>query len=127
MGKLDIGPSLVRRQEWHGCASLCSARRNDIGVEWDGGGDGWGHADESEMRAEESEMIGDGWGCADEAYHDTHDPVSDAEHHLDNLSMSDNHKITKYVVEFNHYVSQVCGYGEGALWHHFYNGLPEQL
>ena len=56
-----------------------------------------------------------------------HDPVSDAEHRLDNLSMSDNHKITKYVVKFNHYVSQVCGYGEGALWHHFYNGLPEWL
>ena len=28
------------------------------------------------------------------SYHDT---VSDVEHHLDNLSMSDNHKITKYV------------------------------
>ena len=56
-----------------------------------------------------------------------HDPVSDVEHHLDNLSMLDNHKITKYIVKFNHYVSQVHGYGEGALWHHFYNGLPEQL
>ena len=29
-----------------------------------------GHADKSEMRAEELEMIGDGWGCVDEAYHD---------------------------------------------------------
>ena len=37
----------------------------------DGGGDGWGCADKSEMRADESEMIGDGWGRADEAYHDT--------------------------------------------------------
>src|ERR1700746_3753265 len=41
--------------------------------------------------------------------------------------MLDNQKITKYVVEFNRYASQVHGYGEGALRHHFYNGLPEQL
>ena len=38
---------------------------------WDGGRDDWGHVDESEMHAEESEMIGDGWGHADEAYHDS--------------------------------------------------------
>ena len=41
--------------------------------------------------------------------------------------MSDNQRITKYVVEFNCHTSQVCGYGEGALQHHFYNGLPEWL
>src|SRR6201981_3407122 len=41
--------------------------------------------------------------------------------------MLDNQKITKYVVEFNRYASQVHGYGEGALRHHFYNGLPEWL
>ena len=41
--------------------------------------------------------------------------------------MSDNQKITKYIVEFNRHASQVHGYGEGALRHHFYNGLPEQL
>ena len=56
-----------------------------------------------------------------------HDPVGDAEHCLDNLSMSDNHKITKYVIKFNCHASQVHGYGEGALWHHFYNRLPEWL
>ena len=56
-----------------------------------------------------------------------HDPVSDVEHLLDNLSMLDNHKITKYVVKFNCYASQVHSYGEGALQHHFYNRLPEWL
>ena len=30
-----------------------------------------------------------------------------------------------YVVEFNQIVTQVWGYGEGALQHHFYNGLPD--
>ena len=56
-----------------------------------------------------------------------HNPVGDAKHRLDNLSMLDNHKITKYIIEFNCHTSQVRGYGEGALQHHFYNGLPEWL
>ena len=38
-----------------------------------------------------------------------HDPVGDVEHCLDSLSMSDNQRITKYVVEFNRHVSQVRG------------------
>ncbi|KAG6328358.1 hypothetical protein ID866_10731 [Astraeus odoratus] len=52
-----------------------------------------------------------------------HDPVGDAEHQLDNLSMKDGSHINKYIVEFNHLTTQVCGYREGALHHIFYNGL----
>ncbi|KIK75876.1 hypothetical protein PAXRUDRAFT_18606 [Paxillus rubicundulus Ve08.2h10] len=54
-----------------------------------------------------------------------HDPVTDAEHQLDNLSMKDSQCINKYIVEFNHITSQVHGYGNGALCHHFYSGLPD--
>ncbi|KAG6325718.1 hypothetical protein ID866_13371 [Astraeus odoratus] len=39
-----------------------------------------------------------------------HNPVSDAKHQLDNLLMKDVH-----------------GYGEGALCHMFYNGLPDHI
>ena len=53
-----------------------------------------------------------------------HDPVRDAEHQLDNLSMKEGQKINKYVIEFNHLAGQVCGYGDGALCHIFYSGLP---
>ncbi|KAG6327783.1 hypothetical protein ID866_11306 [Astraeus odoratus] len=52
-----------------------------------------------------------------------HDPVGDAEHQLDNLSMKDSSCINKYIVEFNHLATQVHGYEEGALQHMFYNGL----
>jgi len=55
------------------------------------------------------------------------DPVGDAEHQLDHLSMKDHHRVNKYLVEFNRYASQVKGYGEGALRHMFYNGLPDQI
>ncbi|KAG6325882.1 hypothetical protein ID866_13207 [Astraeus odoratus] len=54
-----------------------------------------------------------------------HDPVSDAKHQLDNLSMKDGSQINKYIVEFNCLATQVCGYREGALHHMFYNGLPD--
>ncbi|KAG6327376.1 hypothetical protein ID866_11713, partial [Astraeus odoratus] len=54
-----------------------------------------------------------------------HDPVSNAEHQLNNLSMKDSSQINKYIVEFNHLTTQVRGYGEGALHHIFYNGLPD--
>ena len=53
-----------------------------------------------------------------------HNPVGDAEYQLDHLMIKDGQHINKYVVEFNHIASQVCSYGEDALWHHFYNGLP---
>ena len=56
-----------------------------------------------------------------------HDPVGDAEHQLDHLSMKDRQWINKYVVEFNRIASQIRGYGEGALRHHFYNGLPNRI
>ena len=54
-----------------------------------------------------------------------HDPVGDAEHQLDNLSMKEGQKINKYVVEFNRLAGQVHGYGDGALRHIFYSGLPD--
>ena len=54
-----------------------------------------------------------------------HDPVADAESQLDNLQMKDTHRINRYVVEFNRVASQVRGYGNGALRHHFYTGLPD--
>ena len=56
-----------------------------------------------------------------------HDPVGDAEHQLDNLSMKEGQKINKYVIEFNHLAGQVCGYGDGALRHIFYSGLPDRI
>jgi hypothetical protein len=56
-----------------------------------------------------------------------HDPVRDAKHDLDHLSMKDGQRITKYVVEFNRIASQIRGYREGALQHHFYNGLPDHI
>ncbi|KAG6327587.1 hypothetical protein ID866_11502 [Astraeus odoratus] len=56
-----------------------------------------------------------------------HDPVGDAKHQLDNLSMKDGSHINKYIVEFNRLATQVHGYGEGALRHMFYNRLPDRI
>ncbi|KAG6326542.1 hypothetical protein ID866_12547, partial [Astraeus odoratus] len=56
-----------------------------------------------------------------------HHPVGNAEHQLDNLSMKDSNRINKYIVEFNRLATQVRGYGEGALHHMFYNGLPDRI
>ncbi|KAG6326117.1 hypothetical protein ID866_12972, partial [Astraeus odoratus] len=56
-----------------------------------------------------------------------HDPVGDAKHQLDNLSMKDGSRINKYIIEFNCLATQVCGYGEGALHHMFYNGLSDRI
>ena len=56
-----------------------------------------------------------------------HNPVGDAEHQLDNLSMKDRQKINKYVVEFNHLAGQVHGWGDGTLHHVFYSGLPDHI
>ncbi|KAG6326574.1 hypothetical protein ID866_12516, partial [Astraeus odoratus] len=41
--------------------------------------------------------------------------------------MKDGSHINKYIVEFNCLTTQVCGYGEGALHHMFYNGLPDRI
>ena len=56
-----------------------------------------------------------------------HDPVGDVERQLDHLMMTDGQQITKYVMEFNHIAFQFQGYGEGALQHHFYNGLSDHI
>ncbi|KAG6330077.1 hypothetical protein ID866_9012 [Astraeus odoratus] len=56
-----------------------------------------------------------------------HDPVSNAEHQLDNLTMKDSSYINKYIVKFNCLATQVHGYREGALYHMFYNGLPDHI
>ncbi|KAG6326310.1 hypothetical protein ID866_12779 [Astraeus odoratus] len=39
--------------------------------------------------------------------------------------MKDSSRINKYIVKFNCLATQVHGYGEGALCHIFYNGLPD--
>ena len=54
-----------------------------------------------------------------------HNPVADAEHQLNHLQMKDGHCIMWYIVDFNRLASQVRGYGDGALWHYFYTGLPD--
>ena len=41
--------------------------------------------------------------------------------------MKDRQRINKYIMEFNRIASQIRGYGEGALWHYFYNGLPDHI
>ncbi|KAG6329105.1 hypothetical protein ID866_9984 [Astraeus odoratus] len=56
-----------------------------------------------------------------------HNPVSDADHQLDNLLMKDSSHINKYIVKFNCLATQVHGYREGALCHMFYNGLPDHI
>ncbi|KIK15996.1 hypothetical protein PISMIDRAFT_16095 [Pisolithus microcarpus 441] len=56
-----------------------------------------------------------------------HDAVADAVQNLENLSMKDSSRIPKYVVEFNWWASQVKDYGEGALQHRFYTGLPDRI
>ena len=53
-----------------------------------------------------------------------HDPIGDAEHQLDNLRMKDTQRIVRYIVEFNCLTSQLKGYGDAALRHKFYTGLP---
>ena len=56
-----------------------------------------------------------------------HDPVGDAKHQLDHLRMKDTHHVNCYVVDFNQIASQVWGYSDGALCHHFYSGLPDRI
>ena len=47
-----------------------------------------------------------------------HDPVGDAEHQLDHLSMKDGQYICKFVIEFSCLASQVHSYGPGTLCHY---------
>ena len=56
-----------------------------------------------------------------------HNPIADAEHQLDHLHMKDTHHVNRYVVDFNRIASEVQGYGDGALRHHFYSGLPDRI
>ncbi|KIK13648.1 hypothetical protein PISMIDRAFT_17826, partial [Pisolithus microcarpus 441] len=56
-----------------------------------------------------------------------HDPIADAEHQLDHLHMKETHRVNRYVVDFNRLASQVRGYGDGALRHLFYSGLPDRI
>ena len=56
-----------------------------------------------------------------------HDPIADAKHQLNYLHMKDTHCINRYVVDFNQIASQVQGYGDGALHHHFYSGLCDRI
>ena len=56
-----------------------------------------------------------------------HNPVADAKHQLDHLCMKDTHHVNCYVVNFNRITSQVWGYGDGTLHHHFYSGLPNRI
>ncbi|KAG6328936.1 hypothetical protein ID866_10153 [Astraeus odoratus] len=52
---------------------------------------------------------------------------NDAKHQLNNLLMKDGSHINKYIIEFNCLATQVCGYGEDALHHMFYNGLLDRI
>ena len=56
-----------------------------------------------------------------------HDPIGNAENQLNKVHMKDNQRINKYLVEFNQITSQLQGYSEAALCHHFYNGLPDRI
>jgi hypothetical protein len=53
-----------------------------------------------------------------------HDPSGDAEMQLKQLNMCKGQCINKYIVKFQRLASQVHGWGDGALHHQFYNGLP---
>ena len=55
-----------------------------------------------------------------------YDPEGDAETSLENLVMRDNQRITRYIVDFNRYAAQI-GWGNSALRHRFYSGLPARL
>ncbi|KIO00523.1 hypothetical protein M404DRAFT_29439 [Pisolithus tinctorius Marx 270] len=56
-----------------------------------------------------------------------HDLVADTESQLDHLHMKENQCTNKYIVDFNWLASQVQGYGDGVLHHHFYSGLPDWI
>jgi hypothetical protein len=56
-----------------------------------------------------------------------HDPSGDAEMQLKQLNMRKGQRINKYVVEFQRLASQVHGWGDRALHHQFYNGLPARI
>jgi hypothetical protein len=54
------------------------------------------------------------------------DAAGDAEEDLGNLRMRDNQQIVKYNVEFNR-LAALAGWGDKALRHHYYSGLPDRI
>ena len=56
-----------------------------------------------------------------------HNRIANAKHQLNHLCMKDTHHVNHYMVDFNRITSQVQGYGDGTLCHHFYSGLPNQI
>ena len=56
-----------------------------------------------------------------------HDPIADVEHQLEHLVMKDNHRVTRYIMDFNCLASQVQDYRDGTLCCLFYSGLPDCL
>ena len=55
-----------------------------------------------------------------------YDVVGTAEHDLENLTMSDSHRVARYVTQFNWLATQVS-WGSEALRYQFYKGLPDRL
>src|SRR3954447_6605954 len=55
-----------------------------------------------------------------------YDQVRDAEFELKRLQMKDNHHITKFLIDFNR-VSALTGWGNSALRHQFYRGMPPRI
>ena len=52
-----------------------------------------------------------------------YDVVGDAESELEHLHMKEGQRITKYLVDFS-CLATICQWGEPALRHQFYCGLP---
>ena len=55
-----------------------------------------------------------------------HNPIRDAKDKLDHLHFKDNQHITRYLVDFARASAQVT-WGEAALRHQFYKGLPDRI
>lgn len=55
-----------------------------------------------------------------------YDESGDVENELTNLRMKDNQRITEYLVRFNSLAVR-CSWGDAALRHRFYDGLPPRL
>lgn len=55
-----------------------------------------------------------------------YDVTGSAEHELENLHMTDNHKIAKYITQFARLATQTR-WGQEALRYQFYRGLPDRI
>ncbi|EGO04826.1 hypothetical protein SERLA73DRAFT_44058, partial [Serpula lacrymans var. lacrymans S7.3] len=56
-----------------------------------------------------------------------HNPTRDAECQIKHLQMCKNQCLNKYMVKFNHFASQIQGWGKGALCDQFHKGLPLRI